>query len=169
MKHVFFDMDGTLTEWREIADEAELYRRNYFLSLRPNEDVIESARKLSEAGEAVYILSCVLTDSPYAKEEKEAWLRKYAPFIPEEHWLFVPFGTSKPRFLTERLGIPALTSNEILVDDYSANLRDWTENHGLAVKLMNGKNGTKGTWQGLRVSMENAAGKLPELLAKAAA
>lgn len=169
MKKFFYDMDGTLTEWREIADEKELYRKNYFLSLRPNEAVIESARKLSAAGEEVYILSCVLTDSRYAREEKESWLRKYVPFIPEERWIFVPYGESKPRYLTKRLGIAELTPGEVLIDDYSENLRDWSANNGLAVKVMNGRNGTKGTWKGLRVEAENASDILRILLKEAAA
>jgi len=169
MKKIFFDMDGTLTEWRRIADEDELYRKGYFLSLKPNRSVIESARKLAEAGEEVYILSCVLTDSKYAGKEKKDWLRKYMPFVPEDRWIFVPYGTGKTQYLAEHLGITELSPNEVLIDDYSANLWDWSENNGLAVKLMNGVNGTKGTWQGLKVGAENAAGTLPGLLAEAAA
>jgi len=169
MTTIFFDMDATLTEWREIAGEEELYRKNYFLSLQPNRSVIESAKRLTQTGAEVYILSCVLTDSLYALEEKKTWLRKYMPFVPEEHWIFVPYGESKPQFLRTRLGLPGLSANEVLVDDYSVNLRDWTDHNGLAVKLMNGKNGTKGTWQGLSVGAESADRILPALLSGTAA
>jgi len=163
MRKIFFDMDGTLTEWRVIASEEELYEKGYFSSLEPNESVVASARKLAQAGDEIYILSCVLTDSAYAQQEKEEWIRRYAPFIPAENWLFVPYGEKKSEFIAGRLG--ELTRDDVLVDDYTENLRDWTEHRGLAIKVMNGVNGTKGTWHGLRVPCEAAEEALPELLA----
>lgn len=164
MKKVFFDMDGTLAEWKEVRSEKELYRKGYFLSLRPNRNVIESARNLQNSGADVYILSCVLTDSRYALKEKKEWLQKYLPFIPRAHWIFVPYGEKKTDVVRRIMELKELTENEVLVDDYSENLKDWAGEHGLGIKLMNGINGTKGTWQGLRVWAGNAVWQLPVLL-----
>lgn len=164
MKKVFFDMDGTLTEWRKVRSEEELYRKGYFRSLRPSRNVIESARTLQNSGVDVYVLSCVLTDSPYALKEKKEWLLEHIPFIPRTHWIFVPCGEKKTRVVRQIMELEQLTENEVLVDDFSENLRDWSGEHGLGIKLMNGINGTKGTWQGLRVWAGNALWQLPVLL-----
>ena len=45
--------------------------------------------------------------------------------------------------------ITELHDSDILIDDFSKNLREW---HGVAIKLMNGINGTKGTWCGYSVN-----------------
>lgn len=164
MKRVYFDMDGTLTEWRTVGSEEELYRKGYFLSLRPQEGVIESARRLQESGSEIYILSCVLSDSPYALKEKKAWLLRYLPFVPRSHWIFVPYGQKKSQAVCRAMDLKNLSENEVLVDDYSENLREWAGEHGTGIKMMNGCNGTKGTWKGLRVWVGNALEQLPVLM-----
>ena len=64
MFRVFFDMDGTLAEWKAAKEPEDLYEKDYFLSLKPYQSVVEAAWKLYESGEAeVFILSAVLADS----------------------------------------------------------------------------------------------------------
>lgn len=78
MFRVFFDMDGTLAEWKAAKEPEDLYEKDYFLSLKPYQSVVEAAWKLYESGEAeVFILSAVLADSRYAISEKNAWLDEY--------------------------------------------------------------------------------------------
>ena len=73
-------MDGTLAEWKAAKEPEELYEKDYFLSLKPYQSVVEAAWKLYESGEAeVFILSAVLADSRYAIPEKNAWLGEYLP------------------------------------------------------------------------------------------
>lgn len=90
MFRVFFDMDGTLAEWKAAKEPEDLYEKDYFLSLKPYQSVVEAAWKLYESGEAeVFILSAVLADSRYAIPEKNAWLGEYLPWVDIDHRLYV--------------------------------------------------------------------------------
>lgn len=152
MFRVFFDMDGTLAEWKAAKEPEELYEKDYFLSLKPYQSVVEAARKLYESGEAeVFILSAVLADSRYAIPEKNAWLGEYLPWVDIDHRLYVE-GTAP-----KRLRVPGgVRMTDVLVDDYTKNLKEWPvfgdAKFGRAVKLLNGINGTNGTWTGISVS-----------------
>ena len=156
-KRLFVDMDGTMTEWRVIQSENELYREGYFRSLRPVLPVIEAVNAARKNGVDVYILSCILPDSRYALSEKISWLREHMPDIDEEHMLWVPYGKSKADFVKERFGLESLSEEDILLDDFSVNLHAWVKENGTGIKAMNGCNGSKGTWKGPRL-YENAAG-----------
>ena len=52
MFRVFFDMDGTLAEWKAAKEPEDLYEKDYFLSLKPYQSVVEAAWKLYESGDA---------------------------------------------------------------------------------------------------------------------
>ena len=47
MKCIFFDLDGTLAEWKE-AGMRELKSRGYFLNLDPQTEILDFARKLAK-------------------------------------------------------------------------------------------------------------------------
>lgn len=152
MFRVFFDMDGTLAEWKAAKEPEDLYEKDYFLSLKPYQSVVEAAWKLYESGEAeVFILSAVLADSRYAISEKDAWLDEYLSFVDVDHRLYVESSVPK------RLRVPGgVRMTDVLVDDYTKNLKEWPvfgdAKFGRAVKLLNGINGTNGTWTGISVS-----------------
>ena len=148
MKTLFVDMDGTLCEWRPSARIEDLYEPGYFLGLAPHSAVVEAIRFIALRKRfEVKVLSAVLTDSLYAQAEKVQWLQYYLPFIDENHIIFSLYGGTK----SGSIGRP-LTKEDFLLDDYSKNLHEWEMDGGTGIKLMNGLNGTNGTWQKAKVT-----------------
>lgn len=144
----FIDMDGTLAKWNNVEFE-QLFEKGYYKNLEPNKDILSDVNKLIEQGEDVYILSCVLPESKYALEEKKEWLKQYVPSLPEDKYIFVPYGDNKADYLREHYS--PITNKDYLIDDYTKNLVEWKEYGGIGVKYLNGINHTKGTWDGLMV------------------
>jgi hypothetical protein len=143
---VFFDMDGTLAEWREAANEEELWEKGYFSSLRPQPNVVEGARLLIKADICdVYILSAYLKNS-FALKEKDFWVEKYLPEIPKSNRIFVPYGENKFEYAKATLG--GIATTDILIDDYNKNLESW---EGIPVKVLNEWNSP---WWGMSFSYD---------------
>ena len=142
---IFIDMDGVVATW-ENASLEEMTSPGFFASRKPDEKVCEMVHLLLEKQDSenieVFILSSYLL--PISKEEKIEWNEKYTG-IPLERQIYVPYGESKTKAL-ETIG--GIRPNDVLLDDFSDNLREW---QGVAVKLYNGINGTKGTWDGFSV------------------
>lgn len=111
-------------------------------TLKPNENVLGAIKQLIAKNDIdVYILSAYLSDSHYALDEKNAWLDKYLPELPQEKRLFVPCGTDKS------IVVPGhIKHDDYLLDDYTKNLSEW-EPPARGIKLINGINHTNGTWQ----------------------
>ena len=138
--HYFVDMDGTLARFFENENcLTEMYNKGYFENLRPYEKLVADIRTLAKSGKQIYILS-VCVQTPYCSAEKKAWINKYLPEIPDEHIILLRNGASKSQAVIDR---KLLTKTNILLDDYSANLEDWTANikGGVAIKVLNEING----------------------------
>ena len=147
---LFVDMDGTLCEWRQV-DTEELYKEGYFERLRPQQGVIDAVNKINSDGIFdVYILTHYLGDSPTAQREKAVWKDKYLPHV---NIIYVKCGSNKAEAV-ERIFGKKITRDDILLDDYTENLRAWKEAGGTALKLLNDVNNTNGTWEGLRIHMD---------------
>jgi hypothetical protein len=151
-KHrLFVDMDGTLAVFRVVDTLETLYEKNYFLNLSPQQTVIDAVKNIvkyhSEEVE-VYILSAVLSDSKYALQEKNEWLDKYLPEVPVHNRIFPPCGADKKEYI-----VGGVDESDFLLDDYSLNLNSW-EPPARGIKVMNGINGTKGTWSSEKISIE---------------
>ncbi len=162
-KRVFIDMDGVLAKWCSSATIEQVTSTGYFLS-RELEHVMKLAidQLAAYPDISVYILSAVYQDD-HSQTEKMSWLRNKEINIPERNWIFVPYGTNKSEYIRNNLG---LMPDDVLLDDYSENLRQW---HGIAIKFRNGLNGTKGSWTGRRsVSYEMSASQIAEEIVKAA-
>lgn len=146
MYRIFLDMDGTIAEWQQGKTLHELCKPGYFAVLPPMEHMCSLARMMQGFGYPVFILSAVL--SKQAEYDKNIWLDRYLP-VPHEYRFFVPYGTSKLSVL-KRLSEPG----DIMLDDFSANLHEIAESDldMIPVKVMNGINGTKGSWQGARIN-----------------
>ncbi|MBD5556851.1 MAG: hypothetical protein HDQ95_16300 [Roseburia sp.] len=146
---LFVDLDGTAAEFRVVDTLEVLYEEGYFLNLLPQQNVVDAIRHIiREHPEVeVNILSAVLTDSKYALSEKNAWIDRYLPEITPEHRIFPPCGADKKDFIEDGVG-----PTDFLLDDYSVNLQSW-EPPARGIKLMNGINGTKGTWQSDKLSI----------------
>lgn len=160
-KRLFIDMDGTLAVFTPVDTLETLYERGYYANLQPHENVIQGVRQFLQENEdtEVYIMSSVLADSPYALDEKNAWLDKYLPEVEPGHRLFPPCGQSKADFVPE-----GIKETDYLLDDYSVNLHQWEAAGGCGVKLMNGINGSKGSWKGSRIEHRLPAGHITDCL-----
>lgn len=158
---IFVDMDGTLAKWNNVELE-QLLEKGYYRNLKPNQDLLDDVNELINQGEDIYILSCYLTESKYALEEKKEWCREYLPELREDKYVFVPCGESKAKFFNER-GLSPITNTDYLIDDYTENLFEWKKFGGIGVKYLNGINHTKGTWTGLRINEKSVFEKKTDL------
>lgn len=155
MKRLFIDMDGTLAEFQPLAKIEDLLEKGYFFHLSPMQPVVSAVRELiSEGNIEVYTLSAVLKDNPYALTEKKQWLKAYLPELPEKQQLFCECGQSKREFIRDRIGAGEF---DYLLDDYTKNLLEWGQG---GIKLLNGINHTKGTWQGNRIRANRSEGEI---------
>lgn len=149
-RRLFIDMDGTLAVFTPVDTMETLYEKGYYAELNPHENVIEGARQFMQASDMeVYVLSAVLEDSPYALTEKNAWLDQYLPEVDSEHRVFLPCGKDKSEYVPGGISVA-----DTLLDDYSTNLHQWQAAGGRAIKLMNGINGTRGSWVGQRIEYD---------------
>ena len=148
----FIDMDGVLAKFHHVASEEQLYEQGYFANLEPMPTVINGVKQyIAEHPESeIHILSAYLKDSSYALQEKNQWLDTYLPEINADHRIFCPCGEPKANYI--QYGIE---DTDILLDDYTKNLLDWKVHGGLGVKLLNGINHTRGTWEGFCVDYQN--------------
>ena len=140
-RRLFVDMDGTLAVFTPVDTMETLYEKGYFQSLEPIKNAVAGLKLfIKENPETeVFILSSVLSDSPYALKEKQAWLTQQLPEIDTAHQIFNPCGTDKSAFVPG-----GITATDILLDDYTDNLLSWQNHGGTAIKFMNGINGTRG-------------------------
>lgn len=155
-QRLFVDMDGTLAVFRPVDHLEALYEEGYFYNLPPQMEVVEAVRMLAKSGNyEVYIMSSVLSDSHFALAEKNLWLDRYLPEIDVGHRIFPPCGENKLEYVPD-----GVRESDCLLDDYSKNLHEW-EPPAKGIKLMNGINGTRGTWAGEKVQHD----VLPEQMA----
>lgn len=154
---LFVDMDGTLAEFQKVSAMEELYERGYFAQLPPQQNVVDAVRLLVHTTTPVdvFILSSVLFDSRFAMNEKNGWLNKHLPEIDRAHRIFLPCGESKAGYVPGML-----REGDCLLDDYTKNLEDWSRAGGRGVKLLNGINHTRGSWNGSRLSSDRNPAQL---------
>lgn len=143
-RRIYIDMDGVLAVFNPDKSLEEVAMPGYFRDLPPMENVVAAIKKIitdySDEYE-VFALSSTLHEEAIA--DKSIWLDRELPELPKKNRIFVPYGRMKKDYIIE------LQDSDILLDDFSKNLREW---HGVAIKLMNGINGTKGTWCGYSVN-----------------
>ncbi|MBQ6105728.1 MAG: hypothetical protein IJL03_07250 [Lachnospiraceae bacterium] len=149
MLHFYFDMDGTLCEWKPCKDLSVLYRPGYFVGLKKQEHVVTLLCDLLDAGYPCTVLSAVLGEQQ--ESEKRIWLgRVFGDRRPEIPAIFVPNGSNKSHYVSA-------TEETVLLDDHSPNLTKWYSAGGTGIKVLNGFNGSGKNWQGPRV---DARGKI---------
>ena len=102
---LFVDLDGTLAEWRAAAGYEDLFRKEYFSSLKPHEHVVEALELLNQDEDIeIFILSAYLTESKYALREKNQWVSQHVPSIGPGRRLYVPQGITKPDYVAALVG-----------------------------------------------------------------
>lgn len=138
-QRLFVDMDGTLNEWSTTDTMYEICQPGYFAHRPVQQNILLAVMELTGVYD-VYILSSVFADA-HSIQDKNEWLDEYFD-IPESHRIYVPCGEPKSKY------VPNPRKTDILLDDFSVNLHEW---HGIGVKVKNGINGTKGTWHGFEL------------------
>lgn len=156
-QRIFVDIDGTLAKWQSVETFEELITPGFYASMQPNTSVVEAVQIIMDDPEyEVFTISAYLPEAADAVGEKNAWLDKFLPGLDREHRFFCLCGEDKSAVIPN-----GIRKDDILLDDYTFNLRNWARS-GTALKLMNGVNGTKGTWTGQRVSMFTSARHLAD-------
>lgn len=147
---IFFDMDGTLFEWRKATVE-ELYEPGYFASLKPNQSIVNIAKHFAtcEPDFEAFTLSAVLPGVPHIIQDKNASLDMYLPEIDKDHRLYVHTGIPKHTVVPG-----GIRPTDIIIDDYTVNLLSWDQ-HAIGIKLLNGINHTRRTWKGACISIDD--------------
>ena len=139
---IYFDMDGCLAVWAKATKE-ELEAPGFFLTRDRQMNLINACRMLISFGFDVHILTAVM-DGSIPRSEKLMWL-EFAG-IDRRRCIFVPYGEKKEDYILNKEGCV-----NILVDDYSKNLHQWTGSGNYGIKFRNGVNGSHGTWQGASI------------------
>lgn len=161
---LLIDMDGTLAKFTPVDTLETLYEEGYFRNLEPLQNVVDAVKEIirNHPEKQVYVMSAVLSDSRYAIQEKNEWLDRYLPEIDQEHRIFPPCGENKLDYVPG-----GIRPTDYLLDDYTYNLMLW-EPPAKGIKLLNGINHTRGTWNGnmLRFDKqpEELAGNIMEIL-----
>ena len=141
-KRVFVDMDGVLCEYKTEATQQDYESEGYFAALAPRSSMIDAVKRLISSDSAeVFVLSSVIPKTKdRAEMEKNEWLDRYLPDIDRTHRIFPVCGSSK----ADAAGVRG--PSDILLDDYSENLRSWSEAGGSAFKIINEINGKRGSF-----------------------
>lgn len=155
-QRLFVDMDGTLAVFTPVDELEKLYEQGYFLNLKPIPNVVEAIKEIIRNNPEieVNILSAYLIDSPFALEEKNEWLDKYLPEIDKAHRIFTPCGCDKKDYIPG-----GVKETDFLLDDYTHNLKLW-QPPARGIKLLNGINHTRGTWEYDRIRFDKEPSEL---------
>lgn len=137
--NLFFDMDDTIVDFgcdRHKDDVMQVIKeRGFYLNLSPLPFLEEINKIAAIFPDNIYIVSACTTTS-YCKEEKIEWLKKYLPEAKKENVIFTKYGECKPEKVKEKLQRD-LNIYDILIDDYSLNIKEWESYGGTAVKYKN--------------------------------
>lgn len=158
-KNYYIDMDGVTVEYDRdayIGDEPLFMKKghHYFRDLKPDFKMLEVIDKLFERSrytqDQIYILTSICNNGAIFNEhfhDKVNWLHKWMPYIDIDHILI---SVTSKRDAVEYIHNHKLTTNDILIDDYNKNLKDWTVADGTAIKYCNGIN-TPASFDGIKI------------------
>lgn len=140
----YIDMDGVLARFEQALNALERFEheKGFFTTLEPTTFTIELQKRLNsglEQADSLYILSA--SPNEQADCDKKAWLETHLPSLAKKV-IFVRSGYEKAKF----------AQGNILIDDYTENLRFWSEHGGLPIKALNGLNGKTKRYQKLTAS-----------------
>lgn len=145
---LFVDLDGTCALWQPVAFE-QLFEKGYYRNLPEYKNVVAAVNHIVETHPEieVFVLSKYLTESDYALAEKDEWVSEHLPGIDKAHRIFVPYEMDKRDMIPDKL-----QETDYLLDDYTKNFDNW-QPPAKGIKLLNGINHTRGTWQDNRISL----------------
>lgn len=161
--NIFVDMDGVLAKYNKNTYKY-MYDKGFFLNRPIQKVMIDSIKLISEQYHNVYILSSII-DSQHCKLEKNLWLNKHLPEISNDKRLYVPYDMTKSEFVKNKVDLS--NSINVLIDDFTKNLNEWTVPNAIPIKVLNGINNTKGSWltnKGNYVSLENSTEEIVQYI-----
>ena len=121
----YWDMDGVLANFHKAyaTDKAVALKRNAMANLEPFAENVETLRSLITAGHTCYILTkAANADGAQGKVE---WLAKYVPEMTADRIIIITKGRK----------VDNIREDGILVDDDSANTRQWEKAGHKAILL----------------------------------
>lgn len=141
--NIFLDMDDTLANFSDgITSQKKInkliHTKGYFKGLQPLPFLEEMNKIAAIFPQNIFILSAC-SNTPYCKEEKILWLKKYLPFASKENVIFTNVGDNKAEMVKPFLG-KEIDKYCILIDDYSKNVYEWEAAGGTAIKFKNSFN-----------------------------
>lgn len=156
------DMDGVLAEWEVGCPYEKTWEPGYFLHRDLEVSVRDAMLLLMDAGFDCMALSAAYEEGT-ARNDKDAWLNNNG--LEKMPRMFVPCGHNKADFINSENGV-----TYILLDDYNFNLNAWdgiNKDGGkfIAVKFLNGINGTSDAWNGRTISHRSSGEIIAHTLA----
>lgn len=121
----YWDMDGVLANFHKAyaTDKAVALKRNAMANLEPFAENVETLRSLIAAGHTCYILTkAANAEGAMGKVE---WLAKYVPEMDAEHTIIITKGRK----------VDNIREDGVLIDDDSANTRQWERAGHTAILL----------------------------------
>lgn len=129
-RRFFFDIDGVLAVFNFEASQEDLRTDEYWIKRPYHYNMILLVFLLFLLGYDVYIITATLRDHPKAITEKNSWLDKLLPMIPQEKRIFTICGEDKIA------SVPSFNPDtDILIDDFGVNCKAWSEAGGTYVKV----------------------------------
>ena len=125
-------MDGVLAQFEQVPHAVERFavEKGFFKMLKPTRFALDIAARLTDID---FNNTYILTASPHeqADADKRAWMMEHLPMLADK-MVIVREGHEKAEHAE---------GGNILIDDYTSNLKFWIEKGGQAVKALNGFNG----------------------------
>lgn len=121
----YWDMDGVLANFHKAyaTDKAVALKRNAMANLEPFAENVETLRSLVAAGHTCYILTKAANAE--GAQGKVEWLAKYVPEMTADRIIIITKGRK----------VDNIREDGILVDDDSANTRQWEKAGHKAILL----------------------------------
>ena len=123
--NIFFDIDNTLALFSQKGGDAHackmMHAKGFYETLPIFHCVEDTLMYLTRLGANIWILSAYPireNNDHSAKEEKNKWLDKHLPFIPNERRLLIPLGTNKAEIIDSVCD----RNTVIFIDDYGQNI-----------------------------------------------
>ena len=150
---IYIDMDGVLAKWDTQTSSEQTKVPGYFLNREDEPVIVSLINTLTNLGSDVCILSAVWNER--CAKEKSIWLDER--FGSKLSRIFVPYNENKADYI--------IGGNNVLIDDYTVNLKAWLLSGNKPIKFYNDINGTKGTYKGAYITKNMTVGQMLEVIA----